>query len=471
MPYASNTIGVGRFERGMLQQAFSRDWEQNVNAFRAEPVPTDVREHGARTVADVLAAAVAGARVPAIETVARNVAFADGPAPIIGTPRRTSPSQAALVTGAAAIAQEVEEGHNTGGHVGAGIVAGGLPVADVEGVDGETFVDACVRAYEICARVERAIFVMKDRINEAVPWLVRNPHSTWTVLGPALASAFVRGEGAATLRETVRIAGNLAVVSMHDPYAEGAPSRNFTAGFSAQVGVSAAETAAAGLTGSREAMEAVYDPFEELGEGDFSERVGTLGSEWLITDNYVKPWPSCRYTHPPLAALRDAIGDEPIDLRAVERVAVATFGNAVDMDHDAPQTMTAAKFSTPYVLGRYLADRSVDLEDFTTDALGDPGVLSLASKVDLVHDESFEAAFPDRWGARVTVEMADGTTFTGECEDPPGGPLDPLSDEAWRTRTRGLLEYGLPENQVDDAMAALDAVARRPVRQTVAALT
>ena len=455
----------------MIQQAFSRDWEQDLNAFLTDPVPADVRDHGARTVADVLGAAVAGARVPAIETVARNAAFADGPASIIGTTRRTSPAQAALVTGAAAIAQEVEEGHNTGGHVGAGIVAGALPVADAEGVDGETFVDACIRAYEVCARVERAIFAMKDRINEAVPWLVRNPHSTWTVLGPAVATALVTGAGPATLRETVRIAGNLAVVSMHDPYAEGAPSRNFTAGFSAQVGVTAARTATAGLTGSRAAMEAVYDPFDEMGDGDFSERVGTLGSEWAITDNYVKPWPSCRYTHPPLAALREAVGDTPIDLRDVERVEVATFGNAVDMDHDTPQTMTAAKFSTPYVLARYLADRSVDLADFTAEAIGDPGVLSLASTVDLVHDEGFEAAFPERWGARVTVELADGTTFTGECEDPPGGPHDPLSDEAWRTRTRGLLGYGLPAHQVDDAMGALDAVARRPVRRTVAALT
>ena len=38
-------------------------------------------------------------------------------------------------------------------------------------------------------------------------------------------------------------------------------------------------------------------------------------------------------------------------------------------------------------------------------------------------------------------------------------------------RTRDLLAYGLPDGQVDDAMAALDGVATRPVRRTVAALT
>jgi 2-methylcitrate dehydratase PrpD len=175
--------------------------------------------------------------------------------------------------------------------------------------------------------------------------------------------------------------------------------------------------------------------------------------------------------HPPFAALGAAVGDDPIDLRDVHRVEGATFANAADMDHVAPNPMTAAKFSTPYVLARYLTDRSVDLEDFTTGAIRARGVRSLATRVDLVHDEAFEAAFPDRWGARVTVELADGTTLTGECEDPPGGPLDPLSDEAWRGRTRGLLAYGLSEDRADDAMAALDAVATRPVRRTVAALT
>jgi 2-methylcitrate dehydratase PrpD len=51
---------------------------------------------------------------------------------------------------------------------------------------------------------------------------------------------------------------------MHDPYAEGPTARNFTAGFSAQAGVTAALTAMAGVEGSEAAIETVYDPFEEM---------------------------------------------------------------------------------------------------------------------------------------------------------------------------------------------------------------
>jgi len=454
-----------------MEEQFTRQWEQQVNDFLDASIPADVRERGERTVADVLAAAVAGSTVPAVAEVAREGAFADGSATLLGTSRQVAPAAAALVNGAAAIAQEIEEGHNTGGHVGAGVVAGGLAVAEAEGVDGATFVDACIRAYEVCVRLERAIFAMKDRINDAVPWLVRNPHSTWTTVGPALTAALCLGADADRLRETFRIAANLAVVSMHDPYAEGAPSRNFTAGFSAQAGVSAALIGAAGLRGSVAAVEAVYDPFEDLLPAGFGRQFETLGTEWAITENYHKPYPSCRYTHPPLDALRAAVDDRSVTPVAVDHITVDTFANATEMDHDTPTTTTAAKFSTPYVLARYLTEGAVDLEQFEADALDDDSVRALATRVDLREDPAYEDAFPESWGARVEVRLDEGTVLTGEREFPRGDYRDPLSEAAYRDRTRQVLAYGLPAERVNGALAALDSVAGQPVRATTASLT
>jgi len=449
----------------------TREWERQVVSFLDAPIPQEVRDRGARTVADVLAAAVAGAAVPDVERVGREAAFADGGASVLGTRRRVPPGQAALVNTAAAIAQEVEEGHNTGGHVGAGIVAGGLGVAEAAGVDGATFVDAVVRAYEVCARLERAIFAMKDRLNEATPWLVRNPHSTWTTVGPALTAALCLDADEDRLRETFRIAANLAVVSMHDPYVEGAPSRNFTAGFSAQAGVSAALAGTAGLRGSVAAMEVVYDPLEDLLPEGFTRTVQTLGEDWAIGQNYAKPYPSCRYTHPPLDALREAVDGTGVDPDAVEGIVVHTFDNAAEMDHAAPETMTGAKFSTPYVLARYLRDGEVTLSQFTPEALGGEGVRALADRVTLERDDAYEAAFPESWGARVAVELSDGRTLTGARDYPRGDYRDPLPEAEYRERNRALLAWGLPEARVEGAMAALEAVESAPVRATVASLT
>jgi len=87
-----------------------------------------------------------GSAAPGVAGVARDAAFTGTEASILGTDRRVALPQAAMTNTAAAIAQEVEEGHNTGGHVGAGIVAGGLAAAEANDVDdGEAFVDACTR--------------------------------------------------------------------------------------------------------------------------------------------------------------------------------------------------------------------------------------------------------------------------------------------------------------------------------------
>lgn len=72
---------------------------------------------------------------------------------------------------------------------------------------------------------------MKDCINDAVPWLLPHPHSTWTTVSPALTSALCLGADADEPWEIFHTAGDLAVVSMHGPYGEGSPSQNFMAGF------------------------------------------------------------------------------------------------------------------------------------------------------------------------------------------------------------------------------------------------
>ena len=460
-----------------MAESRTREWERAVNDFLAAPVDATARGHGRAVVADVLAAAVAGSAAPGVAGVATGASFAAGDATILGTDRRVAPPQAAMTNAAAAIAQEVEEGHNTGGHVGAGIVAGGLAAAEANDVDGETFVDACAKAYEVCVRLERAIFAMKARMNDAIPWLVRNPHSTWTTVGPAVTSALCLDATNEELRETFRIAANLAVVSMHDPYAEGPTARNFTAGFSAQAGVTAALTAMAGVEGSEAAIEAVYDPFEELLPEGFTSQFETLGEEWAVAEHYVKPYPSCRYTHPPLDALREAIDGRDVDPSAVESITVRTFANATDMAHAAPETLTAGKFSAPYVLATYLCRGGVELDHFTPAALADETVRGVAARVDLRVDDRYEAAFPESWGASVAVELRDETTLRGAREYPRGDYRDPMPEAAYRGRNRRLLAHGLgggeagDDERVDAALDALDAVAERPVRSTIDALS
>ncbi|MFC6837871.1 MmgE/PrpD family protein [Halomarina ordinaria] len=446
------------------------DWEASVFTFLETSPPERVLDHGGRTVADVLAATVAGSAAPPYCETWTAVDLPPGTATVLGTDRTTAPAQAASLNGTAAIVQEVEEGHNTGGHVGSGIVTGGLAMAETADASGARFVKACVKAYEVCARLEEAIFRMKARINDAVPWLVRNPHATWTVVGPALAGVLAAGGDEAAVREAFRLAANRAVVSMDDPYAAGPPSRNLTAGASAAVGVLLAQQALAGMTGSESAVRAVYDPFDEDEPGWLTDRFADLGVRWEVTYNYFKPYPSCRYTHPPLDALRDISLPTSVAPDDVDRIVVETYANAVDMARRNPETLTGAKFSIPYVLARYLRSGEVTLEHFDPERIAEPSVRALADRVEVRVDDEFEVSFPDDWGARVTVELTDGRRHSAKRAYPRGDFRDPVDDEAFDERLQALLAWGLPESRVDGGFHALTNIRGRSARSVAAAL-
>ena len=444
-----------------------RPWEMAVLEQLDAPIPAAVRRAGESVVTDVLAATVAGAAVPALRELRETADLPAGDVPLLGTDMQTSLPFAAMLNTAAAIAVEIEEGHNRGGHVGASLIAGSIGAAQAHALDGGTYVDHCIRVYEVCVRLEEAIFVMKDRLNAAVPWVLRDPHATWTVVGPALATALCMGADDAQLRETFRIGANLAVISMYDPYAEGAPARNLTAGMSAQAGVSAAIAATGGIQGSPAAMRAVYDPLDEMVDG-FDEMFAELGEHWEITEAYHKPVPSCRYTHPPLDALIDAIGADEVDVDAIEAIRVNTFTNAAEMDHTDPQTMTGGKFSTPYVLSRYLTDRAITHADFEPARVSDTTLRPLMQRIRLQADPAFDDRFPDEWGAAVQVQLTDGTQLEGSCRHPRGDHRNPLPAAERRQRDAELLALSLPDAEA--ALAALDAIATKPIRPTVEAL-
>lgn len=448
----------------------NREWIEHATAFLAEPVPDAVLDRGTHVVADVLSAAVAGVDAPANEQVATGMTLPPGDASVVGTDRTTDPGTAALLNATAAITPEIEEGHNTGGHVGAGIVVGGVALAEAADADGEALVEGVVKAYELCTRIENAIFLMKARMNESLPWLLRDPHSTWTTIGPAVAGTIAMGADDDTVAEAFRLGANLAVVSMHDPYEEGSPARNFTSGFSAQAGVNAALAADAGLEGSRAAMTEVYDPLREMKGEAFDQSFADLGDHWSITENYYKFTPSCRYTHAPLGALEQVVEDVRVD--EVESVDVYAYQNACDLDYADYTTMTSAKFSIPFVLGRYLAvgGRDLWLDDFTGDALTDPETRALAERVHLHYEQAYEDLFPDHWSARVAVTHTDGTTVEAECLDAPGDHRNFPGEDALVTKFDRLLAPRLGDERASEALETLLDVRNEQVRSVGAVL-
>lgn len=447
-----------------------RQWEANLYEFLETPVPDSVLNAGCRVVMDVLAASVAGS-TSSPQRAAIDAPLPEGESSVLGTTAQRHPTSSALLNTAAVMTAEIEEGHNKGGHVGASVVAGAIGAAEAADCTGRDFLEACIKSYELCVRLEYAIFAMKNQINDAIPWLLRDPHSTWTTVGPALTAAQCLGADSDGIRETFRTAANLAVVSMHDPYAEGAESRNFTAGYSAQAGVSAAYVAMAGIRGSATAIATVYDPFQLLLDtGEFDQLFAELGSVWEIERAYFKHTPSCRYTHPPLDALEE-LDPKTIDPLSIESIVVHTYANGADMAHSSPQTMTSAKFSIPYVLARRLVAGPLGLADFEPAAISDSQSQALADRVTVQQSTTFDEVFPDRWGARVEVTLDSGKTLSASREWPAGDYRDPMAESDLDSLCERLFSTALSPNRAAEAVETCRRLPDVTVRDVTAALT
>lgn len=440
-------------DRPMSNSTPSPDrWLDQIDSFVGSTPPDSARAAGARVVSDVLAATVAGSRFDGYLDTWSSIELPDGPSTVLGTARTTDAISAAGLNGTAAISQEIEEGHNTGGHVGAGIVVGGFAAAEAVDASGRDLVDAVTIAYEICTRLEHALFSLKAMINDESPWLIRNPHSTWTTVGPALAASLVIDPEGGSAMEAFLLGANRSVVSMYDPYREGPPDRNVTSGASAATGVFLSRLARAGLPGSPDTINTVYHPFEDILPDGFEASFDDLGARWSVTEAYFKPYPSCRYTHAPLDALCDI--DVEIDPATVTAIEVATYANAVDMANKHPTTPTGAKFSIPYVLATYLHRGIPTFEDFLPESIADPAVQATADLVELSVDDDFERRFPEDWGARVCVTVGDGSTLTAERRFPRGDHREPIDDDAFADRLATILSVGL-DDRVDEAVTAL----------------
>ena len=438
-------------------------WLAQVDDFLRTKPSAEARDAAVRVTADVLAAVVAGSRFDAYHHTWSTVDLPEGDATVLGAGRTTEAVHAASLNGTAAIAQEIEEGHNTGGHVGAGIVAGAFASAEEYDVDGEMLVDAVAKSYELCTRLEYALFTLKARINEDSPWLIRNPHSTWTTVGPAVATALVAQPSGTHAMDALLLGANRSVVSMFDPYREGPPSRNLTAGASAATGVLVGKLATSGFRGSASTIQRIYEPFETIVEGGFTSRFDELGSRWTITEAYFKPYPSCRYTHPPLDALRDLDADVSPD--EVAAIKVETYANAVDMDHRHPTTPTGAKFSIPYVLATYLHRGIPTFDDFSPEAIADPAVQATAECVTLCIDEDFQRRFPEDWGARVTVMYEDGRTESAERRYPRGDYRESIDDASFIDRLEATLDTGISASDSRSTAETLLDVHNRSARE------
>jgi 2-methylcitrate dehydratase PrpD len=178
-----------------------------------------------------------------------------------------------------------------------------------------------------------------------------------------------------------------------------------------------------------------------------------LGEEYAIAENYFKPYPTCRFTHPALDALEEILMEHKISPEEVAKVFVSTFKAAVHTAGLPPANVEAMRFSVPYLIAARLCRGSINLGTLEQGIVHDPKVVDLAERVEMSLSEEYERMRPGRNPAKVTLHLREGHAVTREVMHCLGDPVKPMPREALVQKFLELASPVLGKNKAEDFVA------------------
>jgi 2-methylcitrate dehydratase PrpD len=226
----------------------------------------------------------------------------------------------------------------------------------------------------------------------------------------------------------------------------GAMSKHLHAGRACESGMLAAELAAQGFTGSPEILEGKKGFFAAMCSDPQTDRIlDQPDADWQLRLTSIKPWPSCRHTHPIIDCALEI--HQLLDGQQVKNIDIKTYQAALDVcDYPAPESEYQAKFSLYHTAAIAMLDGVVGLDSFDAEARQRSDHLRRQTSVTVA--DPYASNYPVSWGAEVTVRTESGASFKISRKDCKGDPELALDDDEMRIKAMGLLQYGgLDESQ------------------------
>lgn len=368
---------------------------------------------------------------------ARDMGPESGPCQLFGSEQSTSPLFAALVNGAASHVLEQDDLHNASIFHPATVVfppifavAQALP-----NISGKDFLTAAVVGYECGIRV--GAFLGRSH------YRVFHTTATAGTIASAMAVARLLNLDATQTSHALGSAGTQAG-GLWEFLRDAADSKQLHTAKASADGLLAAYSAQHGLTAASQILEGQQGMAQGmLGEGDTAKLTHRLGRRWALTETSFKFHACCRHTHPAADALLQICTEHNLDCKDIEQIRVYVYQAAKDVlgAVDVPNTVHQAKFSMGFVLALIARYRSAGVTDFSEQALSDPVNAALRARVNMIVDPDIDQQYPEKWSARVEVELRSGKRLQAFVDTPKGDPENMLTKQQLETKVTGLMGY------------------------------
>lgn len=406
----------------MSDDAISDRLAAHVSTVRFEALSPAAVAAARRSTLDTLAAMLAGSTaegLPAIIGLARQWGGA-AQARVVASGLRLPAPLAAWCNGAMARALEIDDCVDfLPLHPSASAVPALLALADARGgLSGRAYLTALALGQDVKIRLGLAV-------RQSAMQSGRN--NLFKIFGPAAAVACALQLDRARCRHALGIAFSHAVGDGQCAL-EGALSLRLQQGIVAQGALVSGLLAEQGFTGAKDFLLGRWGYLRSFEPDPRIDAVTEgLGETFLGERISVKPYASCRATHEAIDLaldLRTALAGQTLGIERIVLTVTPEVERLVGQPRASrirPASSADAQFSLPYTVASALLRGRVFLEDMCEPAYGDAQALALASKVEVVADESQRTALVIG-RTRLTAALAGGACWSGESDTPTGAP-------------------------------------------------
>ena len=393
--------------------------------------PASVNNLAIMNLVDWVAVTLGARQAPAAQKVQRVVAGwgMQGVAPMLlgGT---SAPIGAALVNGTMAHCLDFDDLHFPSlAHLSAPTWAAVLALGAQHHAEESLMLDAFLAGFEVSARLGA------NGVGKAVT--DRGWHSTGVHgrISAAIASGVILGLNEQQMAHAIAVA---ATQTSGLTTSFGTMAKPFHAGKAAADGVLAAELAAAEFEGATQILDDERSLLSALVQDQSVQMsLATLGEDWEIERNALKPYACCGLTHAPIDCGRAIYAQ--LHGAAVTEVEVTTHELAGKVANQRrPTTGLGGKFSLSYCVALALTGYRATETDFSDTRLAEEGIRVLEDRVRLVADNTLEPS-----AARMTAKLDDGRSLSADVAVSLGNPENPMNWLHLRDKFSSLVEPAL----------------------------
>lgn len=394
------------------------------------PLPDPVAEKGKHHLLDTLAAMISGSRLPPGGMTIRYIAAQGGveEAVVAGSGVVTSAINAALANGMLAHADETDDSHKESrSHLGCGVVAAALAMAEREASSGEALLRAVVLGYDIGARINFSLDVH--------PFYAAG-HSTHT-FAPTFGAAAAAGALAGLNPDQVRwlisyTAQQASGVNCWQRDLDHIEKAFDFGGMAGRNGVTAATMVQAGFTGVDDVFIGPRNFFFTYADKAQPEKlIDGLGERFEVTLTNIKKWSVGSPIQAPLDCLEAMLAKQRVRAQDVERVTLRLS----DQEDHVVDDRHMPDICIQHMVAIMLLDGTVTFASSHDDArMTDPAVTALRERIKLVGEPDRE-----RRTALVEVALADGSLLRETQDAVRGTPDNPMTGEEVEAKAHDLI--------------------------------